>query len=131
MTWQDAVDMFQPPPPPPCSTPPLHLPSASCKPWGRELHRYEYQKWELLWLGQHQIFEGLLIEKSKSKCLLAYMTLLTNSEALQRPFDPVNANRKSPVILKIVREAGYDSYTGENSLIEDKQGQNRLIAEMP
>ena len=59
------------------------------------------------------------------------MTLLTNSEALQRPFDPVNANRKSPVILKIVREAGYDSYTGENSLIEDKQGQNRLIAEMP
>jgi hypothetical protein len=54
------------------------------------------------------------MEKSKSKFLLASMTLLTNSEILQRTFDPENAYRKPPVILKIIPEAGYDRETGEN-----------------
>jgi hypothetical protein len=43
------------------------------------------------------------------------MKLLTNFERdLQWLFYPENAYRKPPVILKIVPEADYDTFTGEN-----------------
>jgi hypothetical protein len=54
------------------------------------------------------------------------MKLFINSEnhyidPFQRPcsgdFDPKNTYRKPPVILKIVHEAGYCVYTGENQPI--------------
>jgi hypothetical protein len=35
------------------------------------------------------------------------------SNFLQRRFDPENAYRKTPVILKVVPEAGYDTYIEE------------------
>ncbi len=72
-----------------------------------------------------KIFKDLLMEKSESKFLLASMKLLTyfgnQISPLQRWYDPEIAYRKPPVILKIVPEAGYDTYTGENRQIAKKQ----------
>jgi hypothetical protein len=62
-------------------------------------------------------FENLLMQKSESKFLLTSMILLTYFENqisnMQRGFEPEIADRKSPVILKIVPEARYITNTGE------------------
>jgi hypothetical protein len=46
---------------------------------------------------------------------------MKKSETLQRPLEPENTYRKPPVILKMVLEAGIDTFFGENRPIAEKQ----------
>jgi hypothetical protein len=49
------------------------------------------------------------------------LSSLSHEKALQRQFYFANAYRKPPMILKSIPEAGYDTYTGENRPIAEKQ----------
>jgi hypothetical protein len=60
---------------------------------------------------------------------LKYKFLLT-SETLHLQFDPDNAYRKPPVVLKSVPEAGCDTYTGVNRTNNKRsKDENRPMAE--
>jgi hypothetical protein len=82
-------------------------------------------------LKNHYFLCPSFIKKSKAKFVHASSSQNLFSNPLQRPysgaFDPENAYRKPPVILKIVPKACNGLRTEENLLIVEKQRGKSII----